>query len=120
MRTNWACTWKYLSGSDGRITRSGQSWRASRTRKPTLTPRRLASYDGAMTQPPGETLAATPTGRPRKLGRACCSIMAKQELRSMCMRSGSAWLCGKSIADLLKHPMQRLGVELESVVGRAV
>src|SRR6266511_2604215 len=73
-----------------------------------------------MTQLLGETLAATPTGRPRSCGRACCSIMAKHELRSTCMRRGSAGLSGKSIAGFLWASVQRLSVEPEPVVGRSI
>ena len=42
------------------------------------TPQRFASYDAAITAPPGASSGHTPTGRPRSAGSSCCSHDAKK------------------------------------------
>jgi len=62
---------------------SGQSRRASDTFITLRTPAALASRDTAMTQVLSvPSKGTTPTGRPRKLGRACCSTLAKKPSKS--------------------------------------
>jgi hypothetical protein len=48
------------------------------------------------------------TGLSRRSGLACCSTLAKQELRSRCMIDGAEEL--KSVKEC---PVQRFGVEIE-------
>src|SRR3989344_7987102 len=66
--------------------RCGHKLFPSRTCMPVLTPKRLASTDGARIHPRGVVYAATAIGRPRRCGFACCSIVAKQEFKSTCIQ----------------------------------
>ena len=83
--------------------------RPSLTLIPVFIPILFASIDAARMQPPGEVKAATATGFPRKNGFACCSIVAKQELRSICMMQEGFEL--NSIAYLLQFPAQAFSVQ---------
>src|SRR3989344_4823279 len=59
---------------------------------PVLIPSFLASRDAAKIQPFPVVYAATTTGLSRSNGFACCSTLAKQELRSTCITVGGAGL----------------------------
>ena len=57
--------------------------------------------------PNGVAYAATAIGFPRSFGFACCSIVAKQELRSICMIVEGLGLNGK-LNVLIGHAIFRL------------
>src|ERR1700679_842103 len=116
------------------MTKSGANLSPSSARIPTFTPSALASYDAATIQAYFASLTrrfVTPTGRPRNSGRACCSTVAKQEFRSICMTCASSRLSGSCTQLLLKallglignvnqFPVQRLSIKLQPVISFAV
>src|SRR5882672_9491410 len=94
---------------------------------PILIPSRFASIEGARIKALGVVYAAITIGLPRKSGFACCSIVAKQELRSICMMrgllrliNGSAsfnsnfFILGVSVRYLFKNPAQGIRIMFES------
>src|SRR3989338_149421 len=87
-------TWWYLGGSVSSIISLGASSLASAKVMPTLTPRTLASMLAATTQAFLVRRLVIASGLPRSSGLACCSTVAKQELRSICITNGSARLMG--------------------------
>src|SRR3989344_9146446 len=90
--------------------------RASLTVIPTFIPYRLASIEGETTQPLGVAYAATTRGFPLRCILACCSTVAKQELRSICMIIGLFLLIGSSIGNFLQRPMERFAVHPQSKI----
>src|SRR3989344_5572502 len=88
--------------------------RASLTVIPTLIPYCLASIEGETTQPLGVAYAATTTGFPRRCVLTCCSTVAKQELRSICMIAGLFLLIWSSIGYFLQCPMERFAIQAQS------
>src|SRR3989344_8014113 len=90
--------------------------RASLTVIPTFIPNRFASIEGDTTQPLGVAYAATTTGFPRRCIFACCSTVAKQELRSTCMIVGLFWLIGSSIGYFLQCPVKSFAIQPQSKV----
>src|SRR3990170_4541918 len=94
---NFMCTFRYFQGSGESTISSGHNIFPSFTLIPVLTPLCFASMEGAKIHPDGVVYAATAIGLPRNFGFACCSIVAKQEFRSICIRVDGFGLNGRLI-----------------------